>query len=148
MSDTFEQSIVSLLEEHVEHAITTVQQLGEQKLQLETEIASLNSAVAQRDAQIQELENEYLALQEELDNERSSTSVERSKIRERLVGLMDALNTSEASHGSTETESVIDFEEAESGSTVTFEAAESDEESDAADSEPERAVVFQSPSNT
>ncbi len=148
MSDTFEQSIVSLLEEHVEHAITTVQQLREQKLQLETEIASLNSAVAQRDAQIQELENEYLALQEELDNERSSTSVERSKIRERLVGLMDALNTSEASHGSTETESVIDFEEAESGSTVTFEAAESDEESDAADSEPERAVVFQSPSNT
>ena len=53
MSDALEQSIVSLLEERVELAISTVQELRAEKLELEAEIARLNSDLLQRDAQIQ-----------------------------------------------------------------------------------------------
>ena len=90
-----EQSIVSLLEERVELAISTVQQLRTDKLELEAEIARLNSDLLQRDAQIQDLEDRNSDLREELDAERTATSNERSEIRERLEGLMDVLIASD-----------------------------------------------------
>ena len=94
MSETFEQSIVSHLEEHVELAISTVQKLRAEKLELEAEIARLNTDVLQRDTRIQELETRNSELTEELDLERLGTSQERSEIKERLEGLMDVLAAS------------------------------------------------------
>lgn len=104
MSESFEQSIVSLLEEHVELAISTVQQLRADKLDLEAEIARLNSDVLQRDAQIQELENRNSELKEELDLERSTTSQERADVRERLENLMDVLAASNEGAAATDDE--------------------------------------------
>lgn len=95
MSEATDQSIVSLLEERVELAISTVQELRAEKLELEAEIARLNSDLLQRDAQIQDLEDRNSDLRDELDSERTATSDERSEIRERLEGLMDVLITSE-----------------------------------------------------
>ena len=95
MSDALEQSIVSLLEERVELAISTVQQLRTAKLELEAEIARLNSDLLQRGAQIQDLEDRNSDLSDELDLERAATSNERSEIRERLEGLMDVLIASD-----------------------------------------------------
>ena len=77
MSDALEQSIVSLLEERVELAISTVQELRADKLELEAEIARLNSDLLQRDAQIQDLEDRNSNLREELDSERATVSDER-----------------------------------------------------------------------
>lgn len=94
MSETFEQSIVSHLEEHVELAISTVQKLRAEKLELEAEIARLNSDVLQRDTKIQELETHNSELEEELNLERLGTSQERSEIKERLEGLMNVLAAS------------------------------------------------------
>ena len=94
MSETFEQSIVSHLEEHVELAISTVQKLRAEKLELEAEIARLNNDVLQRDTKIQELETRNSELAEELDLERLGTSQERSEIKERLEGLMNVLAAS------------------------------------------------------
>ncbi|MDE0396661.1 MAG: hypothetical protein OXL96_02535 [Candidatus Poribacteria bacterium] len=94
MSETFEQSIVSHLEEHVELAISTVQKLRAEKLELEAEIARLNNDVLQRDTKIQELETHNSELEEELSLERLGTSQERSEIKERLEGLMNVLAAS------------------------------------------------------
>ncbi len=107
MSDALEQSIVSLLEERVELAISTVQQLRAEKLELEAEIARLNSDLLQRHAQIQDLEDRHSDLSDELDAERAATSDERSEIRERLEGLMDVLIASDEDPVGTEDE--IDF---------------------------------------
>ena len=116
-----EQSIVSLLEERVELAISTVQQLRTDKLELEAEIARLNSDLLQRDAQIQDLEDRNSDLREELDAERAATSNERSEIRERLEGLMDVLIASD--EGSADE---IDFEvEHDESDAETVEAEES-----------------------
>lgn len=120
-----EQSIVLLLEERVELAISTVQQLRAAKLELEAEIARLNSNLLQRDAQIQDLEDRNSDLREELDSERAATSDERSEIRERLEGLMDVLTASD--------ESPVDIND-----EIIFEA-ETDE-SDADTSENEEPV--------
>lgn len=94
MSESFEQNIVSLLEDHVELAISTVQKLRAEKLELEAEIARLNNDVLQRDAKIQELETRNSELDEELNLERLATTQERSEIRERLEGLMAVLSAS------------------------------------------------------
>ena len=94
MSESFEQSIVSLLEDHVELAISTVQKLRAEKLELEAEIARLNNDVLQRDTKIQELETHNSELEEELNLERLGTSQERSEIKERLEGLMNVLAAS------------------------------------------------------
>ena len=116
-----EQSIVSLLEERVELAISTVQQLRTDKLELEAEIVRLNSDLLQRDAQIQDLEDRNSDLREELDAERAATSNERSEIRERLEGLMDVLIASD--EGSVDE---IDFEvEHDESDVETVEAEES-----------------------
>lgn len=116
-----EQSIVSLLEERVELAISTVQQLRTDKLELEAEIVRLNSDLLQRDAQIQDLEDRNSDLREELDAERAATSNERSEIRERLEGLMDVLIASD--EGSADE---IDFEvEHDESDAETVEAEES-----------------------
>ncbi|MCY3743280.1 MAG: hypothetical protein OXH00_19860 [Candidatus Poribacteria bacterium] len=116
MSETFEQSIVSHLEEHVELAISTVQKLRTEKLELEAEIARLNSDVLQRDTKIQELETRNSELEEELDLERLGTSQERSEIKERLEGLMDVLAASN------------ETEEPDTGDEIAFTAQ--DDESD------------------
>lgn len=126
MSDALEQSIVSLLEERVELAISTVQELRADKLELEAEIARLNSDLLQRDAQIQDLEDRNSNLREELDSERATVSDERSEIRERLEGLMDVLVASD--------ESSVDINE-----EITFEA--DTDESDADVSEDEQSSV-------
>ena len=116
-----EQSIVSLLEERVELAISTVQQLRTDKLELEAEIARLNSDLLQRDAQIQDIEDHNSDLREELDAERAATSNERSEIRERLEGLMDVLIASD--EGSADE---IDFEvDHDKSDAETVEAEES-----------------------
>ena len=125
MSEVTDQSIVSLLEERVELAISTVQDLRAEKLELEAEIARLNNDLLQRDAQIQDLEDRNSDLRAELDSERAATSDERSEIRERLEGLMDVLIDSD--------ESPID-----TAHEVTF-AADTDE-SDADATEAEKSV--------
>ena len=107
MSESFEQNIVSLLEDHVELAISTVQKLRAEKLELEAEIARLNNDVLQRDANIQELETRNSELEEELNLERLGTSQERSEIRERLEDLMAVLAPSDETGADTGTE--IDF---------------------------------------
>ena len=94
MAESLEQSIVSLLEEHVELAVSTVQELRANKLELEAEIARLNSDVVQRDAHIQELEQRNSRLEDELNLERLAISQERADIRERLEGLMNVLASS------------------------------------------------------
>ena len=99
MSESFEQSIVSLLEEHVELAISTVQQLRAENLELEAEIARLNSDVLQRDTKIQALETRNSELEEELDLERLATTQERSEVKERLEGLMSVLAASNETAG-------------------------------------------------
>ncbi|RKU33637.1 hypothetical protein C6499_01030 [Candidatus Poribacteria bacterium] len=114
MSESFEQSIVSLLEEHVELAISTVQQLRAEKLELEAEIARLNSDVLQRDTKIQELETRNSELEEELDLERLATTQERSEVKERLEGLMSVLAASN------------ETEEPDTGDEIDF-AAQDDE---------------------
>ena len=116
-----EQSIVSLLEERVELAISTVQQLRTEKLELEAEVARLNSDLLQRDAQIQDLEDRNSDLREELDSERTATSDERSEIRERLEGLMDVLIASDE-----DSEDEVAFEvEHDESDAETVEAEES-----------------------
>lgn len=107
MPESFEQSIVSLLEDHVELAISTVQKLRAEKLELEADIARLNNDVLQRDTKIQELETRNSELEEELDLERLATSQERSEVRERLEGLMAVLDPSEVATADTGVE--IDF---------------------------------------
>ena len=99
MSESFEQSIVSLLEEHVELAISTVKQLRAEQLELEAEIARLNSDVLQRDTKIQALETRNSELEEELDLERLATTQERSEVKERLEGLMSVLAASNEIEG-------------------------------------------------
>lgn len=91
MSESFEQNIVSLLEDHVELAISTVQKLRAEKLELEAEIARLNNDVLQRDARIEELETQNSELAEELNLGKLATTQERSEIRERLESLMTVL---------------------------------------------------------
>ena len=112
MSD--EQSIVSLLEERVELAISTVQQLRADKLELEAEIARLNTDLLQRDAQIQDLEDRNSDLRVELDSERTATSDERAEIRERLEGLMEVLIASDEDSENTEDEITFEIEHDES----------------------------------
>ena len=108
MSESFEQSIVSLLEEHVELAISTVQQLRAEKLELEADVARLNSDVLQRDTKIQELETRNSELEEELDLERLAITQERSEVKERLEGLMNVLAASNETE-SVDTDDEIDF---------------------------------------
>ena len=117
MAESLEQSIVSLLEEHVELAISTVQELRADKLELEAEIARLNNEVVQRDAQIQKLEDRNRDLEEELNLERLAISQERTDVRERLEGLMDVLaasnetetDTGKATESESDTGPEIDF---------------------------------------
>ena len=118
MSESFEQSIVSLLEEHVELAISTVQELRAEKLELEAEIVRLNSDVLQRDTKIQELETRNSELEEELELERLATTQERSEVKERLEGLMSVLAASN------------ETEEPDTGDEIAFTAV--DDESDEA----------------
>ena len=104
MSESFEQNIVSLLEDHVELAISTVQKLRAEKLELEAEIARLNNDVLQRDAKIQELETDNSELEEELNLGRLATTQERSEICERLESLMTVLAPADQTEADTGTE--------------------------------------------
>ena len=125
MAESLEQSIVSLLEEHVELAVSTVQELRANKLELEAEIARLNSDVVQRDAQIQELEQRNSHLEEELNLERLATAQERADIRERLEGLMNVLAAS--SETVTETRTAVEAE-VDTGTEIDFTAVRNDED--------------------
>ncbi|MDE0424110.1 MAG: hypothetical protein OXN25_04490 [Candidatus Poribacteria bacterium] len=125
MAESLEQSIVSLLEEHVELAVSTVQELRANKLELEAEIARLNSDVVQRDAQIQELEQRNSHLEEELNLERLATAQERADIRERLEGLMNVLAAS--SETVTETRTAVETE-ADTHPEIDFTTVRNDED--------------------
>lgn len=92
MSETTGKNVVSLLEEHVDLAISTVKQLRDEKLALEAEIARLNSDVIQRDARIQELESLNSDMREASELARLATEEERAGIRRQLEGLMDGLS--------------------------------------------------------
>ena len=118
MAESLEQSIVSLLEEHVELAISTVQKLRADKLELEAEIARLNSDVVQRDGQIQQLQERNHQLEEELNLERLAISQERTDVRERLEGLMDVLAASNEEEPDTGPE--IDFTVRNEGPNTIF----------------------------
>ena len=147
MSEAFEQSIVSLLEERVELAISTVQQLRAEKLELEAEISRLNSDLLQRDGEIQNLEDRNSDLKEELDSERAATSDERSEIRERLAGLMDVLIASDESPVDTNDEITFeaDTDEIDTNDEITFEADTDEPDAEAAEAEESvRPRVFRS----
>ena len=123
MTESLEQSIVSLLEEHVELAISTVQELRANKLELEAEIARLNSDVVQRDAQIQELEQRNSQLEEALHLERLAVAQERTDVRERLEGLMNVL----AASNEAETRTVAETE-TDTGPELDFTTVPNDED--------------------
>ena len=147
MSEAFEQSIVSLLEERVELAISTVQQLRAKKLELEAEISRLTSDLLQRDGEIQNLEDRNSDLKEELDSERAATSDERSEIRERLAGLMDVLIASDESPVDTNDEITfeVDTDEVDTNDEITFEADTDEPDAEATEAEASvRPRVFRS----
>lgn len=125
MAESLEQSIVSLLEEHVELAVSTVQELRANKLELEAEIARLNSDVVQRDAHIQELEQRNSRLEDELNLERLAISQERADIRERLEGLMNVLASS--NEAVTEARTAVETE-ADTHPEIDFTTVRSDED--------------------
>ncbi|MCE2403488.1 hypothetical protein J4G08_21810 [Candidatus Poribacteria bacterium] len=91
MTEATGKNVVSLLEEHVDLAISTVKKLRDEKLELEAEIARLNSDVLQRNAKIQELENLNSDLREASELARLATEEERAGIRQQLEGLMAGL---------------------------------------------------------
>ena len=92
MSETTAKNVVDLLEEHVDLAISTVKTLRDEKLELEAEIARLNSDLLQRDARIQELENLNGEMREASELTRQATEEERAGIRRQLEGLMAGLS--------------------------------------------------------
>ena len=124
MAESLEKSIVSLLEEHVELAVSTVQELRANKLELEAEIARLHSNVVQRDAHIQELEQRNSRLEEELNLERLAITQERADVRERLEGLMNVLASS--SEVVTETRTAVETE-ADTHPEIDFTTVRNDE---------------------
>ena len=111
MSEITGKNVVTLLEEHVDHAISTVKKLREEKLALEAEIAQLNSDVNQRDARIEELENLNSEMREASELARLASEKEREEIRKQLTGLMAGLaepegteTNADESSGNSETE--------------------------------------------
>lgn len=91
MSEITGKNVVTLLEEHVDHAISTVNKLREEKLALEAEIAQLNSDLNQRNARIEELENLNGEMREASELARLAAEKEREDIRKQLTGLMAGL---------------------------------------------------------
>ena len=116
MSETTGENVVSLLEEHVDLAISTVKTLRDEKLALEAEIARLNSDVIQRDARIQELENLNSEMREAAELARLAAEEERTGIRRQLEGLMAELTETD------ETSENADDSEDNSENELTFKA--------------------------
>lgn len=116
MSETTGENVVSLLEEHVDLAISTVNKLRDEKLELEAEIARLNSDIIQRDARIQELEALNSDMRESSELARLATEEERAGIRKQLEGLMAGLNEPD------ETSENVDASEDSSENELTFKA--------------------------
>ena len=105
MPETSNINVVAILEEHVEHAISTVKTLRDQKLELEAEVARLNNDLMQRDATIQELETEISEMKETSELTRQASEEERAAIRRQLEGLMHGLaepDGNESQHGDAE----------------------------------------------
>ncbi len=114
MSETSNKNVVAILEEHVEHAISTVKTLRDQKLELEAEVARLNNDLMQRDAKIQELETEISEMKETSELTRQASEEERAAIRRQLEGLMLGLaepdgNESQVEEISGNTENEVTF---------------------------------------
>ncbi len=101
MSENIGKNVVSLLEEHVDLAISTVNKLRDEIVQHETEIARLNSEVIQRDAKIQELENNISEMKDASELARLATEEEREGIRKQLQGLMAGLTETDGTSEST-----------------------------------------------
>ena len=102
MSETTGKNVVSLLEEHVDRAISTVKSLRDEKLSLETEITRLNSDIMQRDARIQELEKDISDLREDSELARQTAEEERAGIRNQLETLMAVLADPDAASDDTD----------------------------------------------
>lgn len=128
MSETLEKNVVTLLEEHVEHAISTVQVLREEKRELEAEVERLNSDLQQRDARIQELESQKRNLEETAEQDRLATEEERSGIRKKLEALMAGLEEPNEGSDNTDAENGEDAD-AEDEVTFTVKSDETDVES-------------------
>lgn len=88
MSETSDKNVVAILEDHVEHAISIVKTLRDQKLELEAEVARLNNDLMQRDAKIEELETEISEMKETSELTRQASEEERTAIRSQLEELM------------------------------------------------------------
>ena len=116
MSEITGKNVVTLLEEHVDHAISTVNKLREEKLALEAEIAQLNSDLNQRNARIEELENLNSEMREASELARLSAEKEREEIRKQLIGLMEGLAEPE------EIEENVDEASDKSESEILFKA--------------------------
>ena len=111
MSETTGKTVVTLLEEHVDHAISTVKKLREDKLELEAEIARLNNDVIQRDARIEDLEKLNSDMREASELARLAAEEEREGIRKHLEGLMAGLAEPEGT--AKNTEKTLENEEAQ-----------------------------------
>lgn len=102
MSETTGQNVVSLLEEHVDHAISTVNTLRKQKIELEAQVSRLSSDVIERDSKIVELETLITEMKEDSELARLATEDERSEIRRQLEGLMQGLDEPDGNESGTE----------------------------------------------
>ena len=105
MLEDLRENVLTLLEERVERAIQTINNLREEKLSLESENEQLRNDLDQRDVQIQNLEQrnadlshfeaEITVLRSEREQERLEVDKEKAEVRERIEGLMTMLNNVE-----------------------------------------------------
>ena len=105
MLEDLRENVLTLLEERVERAIETINNLREEKVALESENNQLRNDLDQRDVEIHNLEqrnaelthfeSEITMLRAEREQERLEADKEKLEVRERLEGLMTMLNNVE-----------------------------------------------------
>ena len=105
MLEDLRENVLTLLEERVERAIETINNLREEKVALESENNQLRNDLDQRDVEIHNLEQrnaelthfeaEITVLRAEREQERLEADKEKLEVRERLEGLMTMLSNVE-----------------------------------------------------
>ena len=137
MLEDLRDDVLTLLEERVERAIGTINNLRAEKLALESENNQLRNDLDQRDVQIQNLEQrnaelnhfeaEITVLRAEREQERLDVDEEKSEVRERLEGLMTMLNNVEnRSEGQIESEPIVLDSASEASDNIEESQAESE----------------------
>ena len=137
MLEDLRDDVLTLLEERVERAIGTINNLRAEKLALESENNQLRNDLDQRDVQIQNLEQrnaelnhfeaEITVLRAEREQERLDVDKEKSEVRERLEGLMTMLNNVEnRSEGQIESEPIVLDSASEASDNMEESQAESE----------------------